>query len=99
MTYQLTKLAADGSDLPPMPEPPDLSNVSSWDRADVARRYYLLRSIALEARLRLAVKALDVCYDALRAPIDDWKGVLERKAMDARHEALAAIGEMLEEKP
>jgi len=38
---------------------------------------------ALEDALRLAV-------DAMRAPLDDWKGVVERKALDAARAALAA---------
>lgn len=44
---------------------------------------------ALRAKLAESTVALHLAYDAMRAPIDDWKGVLERKAMDAYHAALA----------
>jgi len=33
--------------------------------------------------------ALRLAQDAMRAPIDDWKGELERKALDACRRALA----------
>lgn len=45
---------------------------------------------ALRARAEAVLNALNLAYDAMRAPIDDWKGVLERKAMDAYHAAIAA---------
>lgn len=48
---------------------------------------------ALRAKLAESTVALHLAYDAMRAPIDDWKGVLERKAMDAYHAAIAAGGD------
>jgi hypothetical protein len=33
--------------------------------------------------------ALRLAQDAMRAPLDDWKGELERKALDAARRALA----------
>ena len=35
------------------------------------------------------LKALYVAQEAMRAPLDDWKGVLERKALDAARAAIA----------
>lgn len=35
-------------------------------------------------------EALLLAVDAMRAPLDDWKGVVERKALDAARAALAA---------
>ena len=42
------------------------------------------------ARLR---DALLLAQHAMRAPLDDWKGVLERKALDAAREALMIVDE------
>jgi len=39
--------------------------------------------------------ALRLAQDAMRAPIDDWKGELERKALDACRRALAPKAEPL----
>ena len=33
--------------------------------------------------------ALKLAIEAMRAPLDDWKGVVERKALDASNAALA----------
>ena len=46
----------------------------------------------LEGRLGEMEKALPIVYDALRAPLDDWKGVLERKALDALRALLPPKG-------
>lgn len=94
----------DNTPLPPMPEPPDLSDVPSWDRTDVARQYYRERSIALEARLRLAQSALGALgvigggYCFCSTHRDPEKEAHEPECRDAR-KALAAIGEIPEEKP
>lgn len=34
-------------------------------------------------------EALELAVQAMRAPLDDWKGELERKALDAARKALA----------
>ena len=62
------------------------------DRAHMAEHELSARrseNDALRAKLAESTVALHLAYDAMRAPIDDWKGVLERKAMDAYHAALA----------
>ena len=86
--------------LPPMPEPPDLSDVPSWDRTDVALGYYRLRSIALEARLRLVVEALKGLHDdnADYLRLNHLGGYDNHWMVQAR-KALAAIGDLPEEKP
>lgn len=61
--------------MPPAYAPRFLTAHTSW-------RKRVKRCEALEAALRLAVHAM-------RAPLDDWKGECERKALDA---ALMALG-------
>ena len=39
-------------------------------------------------RLQAVESALTLAVQAMRAPLDDWKGELERKALDAAHAAL-----------
>ena len=39
---------------------------------------------------RLMVDALTLSVQAMRAPLDGWKGELERKALDAAHAVLGA---------
>lgn len=39
---------------------------------------------------RLMVDALTLAVQAMRAPLDDWKGELERKALDAARAVLGA---------
>lgn len=44
---------------------------------------------AARARIEKLEKALHLAQNAMRAPFDDWKGILERKALDAARDALA----------
>lgn len=39
---------------------------------------------------RLTIAALKLAVQAMRAPLDDWKGELERKALDAARAVLGA---------
>lgn len=53
----------------------------AFDRlSELAKNAIKERDVAREA-LRLAV-------NAMRAPLDEWKGEVERKALDAAHAAL-----------
>lgn len=46
--------------------------------------------VAIASELLAARAALHLAYDAMRAPIDGWKGEVERKALDAYHAWRAA---------
>lgn len=43
----------------------------------------------LRAEVDALRKALELAYNAMCAPIDDWKGVLEAKALQAYHASIA----------
>jgi hypothetical protein len=55
------------------------------DAASIDQKNALARVKELEGALRLA-------QYAMRAPLDDWKGEVERKALDAARSALAKEG-------
>ena len=60
-----------------------------WAIAEQRDRFGAERDALAVQNERLR-EALRLAYDAMRAPLDDWKGTLENRAMAAYHAALAA---------
>jgi hypothetical protein len=56
---------------------------AEFDRLEARSEQYRLQLSSLYAYCYAMEKALKLSYDAMRAPLDEWKGVVERKALDA----------------
>lgn len=68
-------------------EPEWTSNQEGFD-ADQMRSYALSAIASERARADALEAALLLAVHAMRAPLDDWKGELERKALDAARSLL-----------
>ena len=72
------------------PPPPELCDCNTCKSAAALREYAsLLDQIGRGTDMSTERKALELAVQAMRAPLDDWKGELERKALDAARAALA----------
>lgn len=58
----------------------------------------LAEVIERRARDAAVAEALELSVLAMRAPLDDWKGEVERKALDVANAALAALAALRQER-